>query len=58
MISEVLIGFLLKKLLDARAERAIEALLVRGIAVFHSGRCAAEFVNGAFFFYSWCEGGK
>ena len=46
------------KLLDARAERAIEALLVSGIAAFHSGRCAAEFVNTAFFFYSWREGGK
>ena len=28
------------KLLDARAERAIEALLVRGIAAFHSRHCA------------------
>lgn len=46
------------KLLDARAERAIEALLVRGIAAFHSGRCAAEFVNTASLFYSWGEGGK
>ena len=46
------------KLLDARAERAIEALLVRGLAAFHGGRCAAEFVNTAFFFDSWREGGK
>jgi len=48
----------MSKLLDARAERAIEALLVRGIAAFHSGHCAAEFVNTSFFFYSWREGGK
>ena len=48
----------MSKLLDACAERAIEALLVRGIAAFHSGHCAAEFVNTSFFFDSWREGGK
>ncbi len=46
------------KLLDARAARAIEALLVRGIAAFRCGACAAEFVNPSFFFYSSREGGK
>ena len=48
----------MSKLLDARADRAIEALLVRGIAAFHSRHCAAEFVNTSFFFYSRREGGK
>ena len=45
-------------LLDARAERAIEALLVRGIGVFQSSRCAAEFVITSFFFDKWREGGE
>lgn len=48
----------MSKLLDARAERAIEALLLRGIAAFNSGHCAAEFVDTSFFLYCWREGGK